>query len=270
MSIAVTSGSGSATGALRAIAAVLVLVLLAKIAAFGLLHEPRDARIHTSPFSRGVIVDAPFVPVNNGSCDAYYGDTTLILNLNSSYADASPAGVSITVNGSPTGFVTGPFGGTNGVNLGATAYLSATASTLTFPGDGSIEMWAYPTSAMPSGGAVLIQGNSGAIYLIGTSSAYTVTYGQASGAAQLTSSNAMTQNAWNFLQWVRSGSTNTLTIAGSSGGTHTDSTSWTATSFIMGGASAGIAQFPGYIGPTRVTKGYARPFSVPTAPFPTC
>jgi len=73
---------------------------------------------------------------------------------------------------------------------------------------------------------------------------------------------------WVYVAIVRSGSTTTGYINGSSVGTTAQAPS--ASQYARVGALAsGASVFNGYIQDLRITKGYARTITTPTAAFPT-
>jgi hypothetical protein len=88
---------------------------------------------------------------------------------------------------------------------------------------------------------------------------------------------AMSAGVWYHMAIVRNGTTTTIYRDGTSVGSATDTTTYTATAanfYVGGGTSTGFngGFFNGYIDDLRITKGFARytaNFTPPTAPFPT-
>jgi hypothetical protein len=92
------------------------------------------------------------------------------------------------------------------------------------------------------------------------------------GVGTVTSSSTVTTGVWYHIAVVRSGSTITLYINGTSQGTSTSTASYSsANSFIRVGEERTLGgQLNGYIDDLRITKGYARytaNFTAPTAAF---
>jgi len=92
------------------------------------------------------------------------------------------------------------------------------------------------------------------------------------GVATITSSSTVTTGVWYHIAVVRSGSTITLYINGTSQGTSTSTASYSsANSFVRVGEERTLGgQLNGYIDDLRITKGYARytaNFTPPTAAF---
>jgi hypothetical protein len=82
-------------------------------------------------------------------------------------------------------------------------------------------------------------------------------------------SGALSTGQWYHVALVRSGTTATLYVDGTSAGTYTYSTSVEQQALYVGTGS-GLGSFNGYIDDLRITKGFARytaNFTAPTAPF---
>jgi hypothetical protein len=142
-------------------------------------------------------------------------------------------------------------------------------------GDFSIEMWIYATTsgtqrwlfdgriATPADGAYP------AIYI--TSGNVLVYY--VSAAARITGTTTITTNTWHFVQVIRTSGTTKMYLNGTQeGSNYTDSTVYANPGVsrpIIGAATNLVQPFTGYIQDLRVTTGYARPTTTPTAAFPT-
>jgi hypothetical protein len=91
----------------------------------------------------------------------------------------------------------------------------------------------------------------------------------------LVASATIAKNAWHCLAFVKSGADNKLFFNGTQIGATASRTTYIASSanVLQGGRildAASAWDFPGYMGPIRITKGVARDVStVPTAPYPT-
>jgi hypothetical protein len=96
------------------------------------------------------------------------------------------------------------------------------------------------------------------------------------GGDRITSATAYSLSTWYHVALVRSGSTITMYVDGTSVGTYTYATALTDKTAIVGTATdnrnTGVAwKFNGYIDDLRITSGYARytaNFTPPTAAFP--
>lgn len=90
----------------------------------------------------------------------------------------------------------------------------------------------------------------------------------AAGANRITSSN-LSRSVWYFVQVIRSSGTTTLYLDGVSQGTYSDSNTYNVSQYRIGNNSTNnAAQCPVNFDEFRVTKGVARPSTVPTAAFP--
>ena len=141
--------------------------------------------------------------------------------------------------------------------------------------DFSIEMWIYATTsgtqrwlfdgriATPADGAYP------AIYI---SSGNVLVY-YVSAAARITGTTTISTGTWYFVQVIRTSGTTKMYLNGTQeGSNYTDSTVYLnpgAARPIIGAATNLVQPFTGYIQDLRVTNGYARPTTTPTAAFPT-
>ena len=141
--------------------------------------------------------------------------------------------------------------------------------------DFSIEMWIYATTsgtqrwlfdgriATPADGAYP------AIYI---SSGNVLVY-YVSAAARITGTTTISTGTWYFVQVIRTSGTTKMYLNGTQeGSNYTDSTVYLNPGVarpIIGAATNLVQPFTGYIQDLRVTNGYARPTTTPTAAFPT-
>jgi hypothetical protein len=138
-------------------------------------------------------------------------------------------------------------------------------------GNFTIDGWFYCTGY--NGGAAIYSGintypsSAGLLFYLNASGTYTVDVGGsnviASGTAPL--------NTWTYFALVRSGSTITLYINGSSVSSGSNSTNFTSQYLTIGRTGAGTASnyYLGYLDDIRITNGYARTITAsPTAAFP--
>jgi hypothetical protein len=145
-------------------------------------------------------------------------------------------------------------------------------------GDFAIECWWYPTDLSASSNVWCLgdsrSANNGLLLYWSSGSGKLILY--SNGSALITSSINTTTNAWYYINVVRSGSGSnnlTLYINGSSAGTATNTTSFAG---VAANGFAVCAEYAGsfgagkaaYFDDVRITKGYARPSTSPTAAFP--
>ena len=146
---------------------------------------------------------------------------------------------------------------------GSGDYLSLPSSpALALPGDFTVEAWVNIASFASERCIVDLRGATGTVGLVASitsTNGYPFIYKEGVGFV-VTSSIAVTLNAWTHVAYVRSGTTTTIYVNGVSGGSATDSTSWSApngTGRIGANKDAGTPVL-GYISDLRITKNYAR------------
>jgi hypothetical protein len=136
-------------------------------------------------------------------------------------------------------------------------------------GDFTIELWFYKLS---TGGQRLVSAranNDGLTIGVNSSNVLNAFYGDVTIAGQIAGTTTIAINTWYYVTLVRSNGTTTLYLDGSVEGTPT---SWAAKSFVSTAYRIGSSldtrneHFNGYMEEVRFTK-YARPATVPTAPF---
>jgi len=199
------------------------------------------------------------------------GNTKLLLNFtNAGIIDNTGKNNLETVGNAQIDTTTKKFG-TGSMEFDGTGdYLVAPSnSELILSGDFTIECWAYRSASgsyrlFTLGDSV---GTSGIeIYVSGTPTGTWVVY--SNNATRITGSSA-TREVWTYLALVRSGSTVTLYVDGTSSGSTWSSTATFSGRFFVGAEfynNTVTADTNGFIDDLRITKGVAR---YPTEPFPT-
>jgi hypothetical protein len=195
---------------------------------------------------------------------------------NNTFLDSSTNNFSITRNGNTTQGSFSPYGA-NWSNYfdGSGDYLSTPSSITLGAGDLTIEGWIYPSNATggvwydfrgnDSGSA----GNNPVIqWSTVTANKFTV---RINGTNAITSSNTFSTNNWHHVALVRSGTTVTLYVNGTSEGTYTTNTSF-AQAYVRIGAYGGDGSvaFTGYASNLRAVIGtavYTTTFTPSTAPL---
>jgi hypothetical protein len=138
-------------------------------------------------------------------------------------------------------------------------------------GNFTIELWVYLASGdTGSARGLVAKGTSTTGWLVSLDSSEKVVFTYTTST--ITSTGAITTNAWNYIAVVREGTGSNQTkiyINGSNDGTGTVSTDFNQTSVMYVGANrTGGDPMKGFIDDLRITKGIARTITTPTAAFP--
>jgi hypothetical protein len=138
-------------------------------------------------------------------------------------------------------------------------------------GNFTIEFWVYLASGdTGSARGLVAKGTSTTGWLVSLDSSEKVVFTYTTST--ITSTGAITTNAWNYIAVVREGTGSNQTkiyINGSNDGTGTVSTDFNQTSVMYIGANrTGGDLMKGFIDDLRITKGIARTITTPTAAFP--
>ena len=225
-----------------------------------------------------------------------HGDGT-VGSQNNTFIDGSSNAFSITRNGAATQGTFSPFTATAPYSAsvsGGSGYFVGTTDSLLTPssstawsfgtGEFTIEFWMYPTALSLTSGIIISNWTSAAgSYITGqwefgcnnTSSGQLV-FNWATGASAVSSinsgANLPTLNTWQHVAIVRSGTTVTIYLNGTSVGSGTMSTTLGATGTLgVGYQQVNTAQnFVGYLSNVRIVKGtavYTTTFTPPTSPL---
>jgi hypothetical protein len=213
---------------------------------------------------------------------------TKLLTLQSNrFVDNSGSNLTITpVNGvaitpfspfAPTSSYSAAAVGGSGYFDGSGDYLntaSDAAFTLGSSGDFTIEGWIYANGNQPTGSGGIVAttasdwssgfANTWTLRIVST----TLGWLNDSGSNSITAT--ITPNQWFHVAVVRSASTITMYVNGSSAGTQTTSQAYTTQGSVKIGYVSGAAYFSGYVSNFRVVKGtavYTAAFTPPTAPL---
>jgi len=229
--------------------------------------------------------------------DPYFANVNLLLHFDgtsgtATFTDSSSYNVSLTAFGtttSPTISSTQQkFGPTSlYVNGTQTVYTPASAVNIFGTNNFTIECWFYPTSYSSAPGIIsniltAFTTDKWAVTLTNAGYPQFWVYDISGGSvAFLTTTTAVTLNAWSHIAVTRNGSTFYLFLNGAQLTTGTSSSSLdttngaTTSTIVIGGEETSNAanpyMFSGYIDEVRITNGIARytaNFAVPTAPFP--
>lgn len=200
------------------------------------------------------------------------------VNTGVSFPDSGRFNRTVTASGNVnTSTAQQKFGSASAYFDGKSDYLSGVYADMVLgSGDFTIDFWVYPTSVAnspvlvdtaPIGGSHSVSTNF--VFALNTSRN---AYLYHNGATVLTTSNAVTLNAWNHIATVRSGTTVSVYINGVSGGSATLSSNLSSTSLVVGtnAVSTSSQTLTGYMDELRVSIGVARwtaNFTPSTAPY---
>lgn len=210
--------------------------------------------------------------------DPHWSSVVLALHMNGTNGSAyfkDEVGKTVTASGNAQISTTqSKFGGASAYFDGTGGYLTVASSAdfAIISGNFTVEFFAYFASS--AGNQAFVEfyadaNNRWNIGLVGNIQFYTLVGG--SGSAKITAT-APSNNAWNHVALVKSGSTFTLYVDGSSVGTSTTTSYHTTNSSVSIGwaGGGGGSPYTGYIDDLRITKGVARytaNFTAPTAAF---
>jgi hypothetical protein len=201
-------------------------------------------------------------------------NTAMLLNYtNGGIIDTSMSNDLETFGNAQISTTQSKFGGASMYFDGTGDYLDARLGPVqVLGGDFTVEMWVYPTTITGSNRTFLFLengSNSAAFFMYGATGYVGLDINNV--ATYNLGSTAITTNSWQHLAFVRSGSTLTAYINGTSVGTATVTASLGSSGIMRIGAGASAsAPYFGYFDEMRVTKGYARytaNFTAPTSPF---
>ena len=215
--------------------------------------------------------------------DEYFSDVSLLLygdgtNGSTAIVDSSRNGHAITVNGdAQISTAQSKFGGASMYFDGTGDYITAPSdSSFDFgTGDFTIEFWMNPSNITGTWQAIIsrkYQG-SGGWRIYKTAGSNNLSFYHPSGYYSTTNT-GLTNGTWHHIAVVRSGSTLTTYVDGTSRGTDTISLAMSPTSAdveIGQGIYTSAYPYEGYLDDLRITKGVARytaNFTPPTSAFP--
>jgi len=192
---------------------------------------------------------------------------------NNTFLDSSTNNFTITRNGNTTQGTFSPFSQTGWSNHfdGSGDYLDfATSSAFTMgSGDFTIECWYYPLTSYASyNGYIFDLGNNGTRVQLYYNQLYFIPV--AGSAVTGSAGVGIPPYTWYHLACVRSGSTITVYLNGTSIGTVSNSSNLTDNDCRIGDYGGGFVPFNGYISNFRIVKGtavYTEAFTPPTAPL---
>lgn len=218
--------------------------------------------------------------------DPLFDYTTLLLQAdnapnaaqNNTFLDSSANALTITRNGNTTQGTFTPFSATGWSNFfaGTGNYLVAGTSTnlALGAGDFTIEFWLYLLAYNPSTGITLDWRTAGSApanipVLPLSASGVPLFYANVSSGALIIGSSAIPLNTWTHLAVVRSGSTVTMYLNGTSIGSASDSTNLGIQTLNINDPQ-GAYGTNGYFSNIRIVKGtavYTAAFTPPTSPL---
>jgi len=227
----------------------------------------KGTAVYTSAFTPPT---APLTAITN---------TSLLLNFtNAGILDNAEMNNLETVGNAQISTAQSKFGGGSMLFDGSGDWLTAPNSKGLYIGSGdfTIEGWLYLNATGATKGIVSQFNSNGTgpgwtLYIKTTN---VLEFYGGSGTVTVTGTAAIAATTWTHFAVVRSGSTITIYVNGTAGGTATNSSFSDDTSalvYVGGRADSASLALNGYIDDLRITKGYARytsNFTAPTAPFP--
>lgn len=207
--------------------------------------------------------------------DTHFNDVVLLLHCDGSdnsttFTDSSNYAHTVTAQyNAKIKTAQSKFGGASAYFNGSTDYLVVPHATdFDLSGSFTAEAWIYPT-ALTSTHVIFASDNTSAPLLAVDSSGKLAT--QLGGVWAYATTGGVTTNVWQHVAMVRSGSSITFYVNGSTVGSITNSTNFDTPALRIGASYSISYPFAGYIDEVRLTKGVARytaNFSPPTEAFP--
>jgi hypothetical protein len=216
-------------------------------------------------------------------------NTQLLICNNNRFIDGSTNAFTITKAGDAKITAFEPFANSNNSRFNSVYYATKTdylavrpqPNIITFPGNFTAECWVYPTDSTITYFGLWDSRSAGAsaipmlFQLAPLASAVAGSYRMAYyNGTYYYGTTTVLYNQWTHLAWVRSGTTMTFYVNGVAGGTATISGTQTGTAtaaapIYIGSKDNGLAGYgtTGYLADLRITNGYARTITVPTAPY---
>ncbi len=215
-------------------------------------------------------------------------NTQLLISNTNKFVDGSNNAFTITRNGDVKISAFQPFVANNTSRFTSVFFPAKTdnlsvrpqPSLITFGGDFTVECWVHPTNSTITTWGIwdsrqTAGSAAGMVFTLSplaspVSGSYRMQY--YNGTAYYGTTTIL-HNQWTHVAWVRSGSTMTFYVNGVAGGTATISGTQTGAAttnpIYIGTKDLSTAAYgsTGYIADLRITNGYARTITVPTAPY---
>jgi len=193
---------------------------------------------------------------------------------NAGIIDSTAKNNLVTVGSAALSSTQSKFGGTSMSFNGTTDYLTYPhrPGLSLLEADFTIEAWVYITSAATQSTLITFGSETTSRFIVAVNTSRQVIADIFGSATNTFTGNTITLNTWTHVAVVRSGSTITAYLNGTSVGTASSSASLgNATGGVTVGRGNTTQYFIGYIDDLRVTKGYARyttNFISPSTAFP--
>lgn len=213
------------------------------------------------------------IPAPAAGGDPNFASVALLLhcegtNGSTTFTDTSGTPKTITATGATISTARSKFGTASGLFAGNVHRL-ALASTITIPGDFTLEAQFYQTSASTNYPIIFSNTAGTAHFAVGLGGSGAMGCTGLGGANITSSTGVVPMNQWVHIAWVRSGSTVTAYVDGVSVASGTGASSFGVD--LMGGLSIVNYSLNGNLDEIRITNGVARytgNFTPPTAAFP--
>ena len=193
------------------------------------------------------------------TADPVWNKTVFETGFEGNFLDVSNTSTSLYNNGLPAAYFNG-----------STSYVgvSSPGTAYNLSGNFTVEAWVYPTAAGQGGDTTIIGSTTtNSLKFLQSNGAYTIGAAVYGASAFITSTIAMTPNAWNHVACTRSGTTFSLWVNGVSAGSASQSAAFASSMLNVGGGQSS-AYFTGYIQDARVVNGtavYTSNFTPPTS-----
>jgi hypothetical protein len=222
---------------------------------------------------------ANFTPSTQPLTTSSQGATSTVLLLqgtNAGIVDTTMQNNLVTVGSAQISTATVKYGSGSIYFNGSGSYLTAPTSTgFAFANNFTVEFWVYPTTFVQYGcmfDTRTVNSNATGLYIRSQATFSSGQWQVSNGTASfnISASSNLTASSWQHVALVRSGTTLTLYLNGTSVGSATVSQNFSDGGLRIASAIDGY-QFAGYIDDLRVTNGVARytaTFTPPTAAFP--
>jgi uncharacterized membrane protein len=237
------------------------------------LRVTKGVARYTSNFTPpGPLFNIGKLNIQRGAVDPFFNNVSLLLPMNTSFADFSNNNFAVTANGNAQiSSAQSKFGGGSALFDGSGDYLQ-TPNLFNFASqDWTIEFWLYAANTQTDKHIIANVGSGQDGINIYIDADSNITYNDGNAITSVGTSYTSYWNQWTHIAVVRSGSTISMYVNGALAGTPTTQTPGTNQFLYIGKSGYSGYDFTGYIDDLRITKGVARyttDFTPPNISFP--